>query len=68
MSALVRHLCLCGCADAKVSGGAAPLRIDEIAYNAVAVVWNTRDKRVKVPVVHFANDNINIIAITTNLK
>ena len=35
-------------ADAKVCGGAAPLRIDEIAYNAVAVVWNTRDRRVKV--------------------
>lgn len=34
--------------DAKVCGGAAPLRIDEIAYNAVAVVWNTRDRRVKV--------------------
>jgi len=36
------------CIDAKVCGGAAPLRIDEIAYNAVAVVWNTRDRRVKV--------------------
>jgi len=50
-------LCLhCVCTDAKVSGGAAPLRIDEIAYNAVAVVWNTRDKRVKVTL--FANSNI----------
>ena len=34
--------------DSKICGGAVPISIEEIAYNAVAIVWNTQDQFVKV--------------------
>jgi hypothetical protein len=34
--------------DSKICGGAVPLSIEEIAYNAVAILWNKDDGIVKV--------------------